>query len=42
VLVIKDAMLWLWGPEELLGPRAPGMKGAVAILGRNFPSYDLF
>ena len=42
VLVIKDAMLWLFGPEELLGPRAPGMKGAVAILGRNFPSYDLF
>ena len=42
VLVIKDAMLWLFGPEELLGPRAPGMKGAVDILGRNFPSYDLF
>ena len=42
VLVIKDAMLWLFGPEELLGPRAPGMKGAVAILGRNFPTYDLF
>jgi hypothetical protein len=27
VLVIKDAVLWLWGPEELLGPRAPGLKG---------------
>ena len=42
VLVIKDAALWLWGPEELLGPRAPGLKGAVEILGRQFPSYDLF
>ena len=42
VLVIKDAVLWLWGPEELLGPRAPGLKGSVEILSRNFPSYDLF
>ena len=42
VLVIKDAVLWLWGPDELLGPRAPGLKGSVEILGRQFPSYDLF
>jgi len=42
VLVIKDAVLWLWGPDELLGPRAPGFKGAVMLLDRPFPSYDLF
>ena len=42
VLVIKDAVLYLWGPDELLGPRAPGLEGAVEILGRQFPSYDLF
>ncbi|QHI99495.1 ABC transporter permease [Xylophilus rhododendri] len=42
VLVIKDAALWVWGAEELLGPRAPGLKGSVLILGRQFPSYDLF
>ncbi len=42
VLVIKDASLWIWGPEELLGPRAPGMTGAVEIFGRLFPTYDLF
>lgn len=42
VLVIKDATLWLWGPEELLGPRAPGLSGSVEILGRKFPAYDLF
>jgi branched-chain amino acid transport system permease protein len=42
VLVIKDAVLWIWGPDELLGPRAPGLSGAVEILGRQFPSYDLF
>ena len=41
VLVIKDAALWLWGPEDLLGPRAPGFAGSVMILGRQFPSYDL-
>ncbi|NRF67572.1 ABC transporter permease [Aquincola sp. S2] len=41
VLVIKDAALWLWGPEDLLGPRAPGFSGSVEILGRRFPSYDL-
>ena len=42
VLVIKDAALWFWGPDDLLGPRAPGLSGAVEILGRQFPSYDLF
>ena len=42
MLVIKDAALWFWGPEDLLGPRAPGLAGAVDILGRRFPSYDLF
>src|SRR5580700_3282894 len=41
VLVINDATLWLWGPEDLLGPRAPGFRGAVDLLGRRFPSYDL-
>ncbi|TMG98996.1 MAG: branched-chain amino acid ABC transporter permease, partial [Betaproteobacteria bacterium] len=42
VLVIKDAALWLWGPEDLLGPRAPGLARSVELLGRQFPSYDLF
>ncbi len=42
MLVFKDAALWLWGPEDLLGPRAPGLAGAVTILGRRVPEYDLF
>ena len=42
VLVIRDAALWIWGAEDLLGPQAPGMKGAVDILGQRFPSYDIF
>jgi branched-chain amino acid transport system permease protein len=41
-LVIKDGVLWFWGAEELLGPRAPGLTGSVLILGRQFPSYDIF
>src|ERR1051326_7423007 len=40
VLVISDAVLWLWGPEDLLGPRAPGLRGAIDVLGRRLPSYN--
>src|ERR1700730_2640281 len=40
-LIMNDATLWLWGPEDLLGPRAPGCRGAFGLLGRRFPSYDL-
>src|SRR5208283_610798 len=42
LLVINDAVLWLWGPEDLLGPRAPGLSGAIEVLGRRLPSYDAF
>jgi len=42
VLVIRDAALWAWGPEDILGPKAPGMQGAIDILGQRFPSYDVF
>lgn len=41
VLVFNDMALWLWGPEDLLGPLAPGLSGSVRILDRYFPSYDL-
>jgi branched-chain amino acid transport system permease protein len=42
LLIINDATLWIWGNEDLFGPRAPGLRGSVEILGRRFPSYDLF
>jgi branched-chain amino acid transport system permease protein len=42
VLIVRDFALWAWGPEDLLGPRAPGLREAVAIAGRPFPEYDLF
>ena len=41
VLVVQDGVLWAWGPEDLLGPRVPGLAWSVDILGRRFPSYDL-
>ena len=41
VLVIKDATLYLWGPDDILGPKAAGFTGAITILGRSVPTYDL-
>ena len=41
LLVIKDVTLWAWGAEDLLGPRAPGLAGAVDVSGGTFPQYDL-
>ena len=41
LLVIQDAALWIWGPVDRLGPRAPGLRGAVHILGEYLPRYDL-
>jgi branched-chain amino acid transport system permease protein len=41
VLVFKDAALYLWGAEDLFGPRAPGLGGSVELLGRRLPQYDL-
>ena len=40
-LMVEDLVLIVWGPDELLGPRAPGFKGAVHVFGRLFPTYDL-
>ncbi|HHI82490.1 MAG TPA: branched-chain amino acid ABC transporter permease, partial [Rhizobiales bacterium] len=41
ILVIQDAALLTWGAEDLLGPRAPGLAGAIAIMGQKVPKYDL-
>ena len=40
-LIIQDATLFIWGPEDLFGPRAPGLDGSIEILGRQFPEYNL-
>ncbi|MGR0183738.1 ABC transporter permease [Azospirillum aestuarii] len=41
VLVVQDAASWIWGSEDLLGRRAPGLRGSVDILDQPFPLYDL-
>ncbi|MBW1636174.1 MAG: ABC transporter permease [Deltaproteobacteria bacterium] len=41
ILVIQDLALMTWGPVDVLGPRAPGLKGIVRILGEPVPQYDL-
>lgn len=41
VLVVRDGVLWVFGPEDMLGPRAPGFDGALDILGQPFPEYEL-
>ncbi|OJU25977.1 MAG: ABC transporter permease [Alphaproteobacteria bacterium 64-6] len=41
VLLLKDVVLFTWGPEDILGPRAPGLTGAVWIFGKPIPQYDL-
>lgn len=41
ILVIQDLSLLTWGSEDLLGPRAPLLKGAVDIGGALLPTYDI-
>ncbi len=41
ILVIQDLTLMIWGSEDRLGPRAPGLKKVVRILGEPIPQYDL-
>ncbi|MBK1657661.1 ABC transporter permease [Paracraurococcus ruber] len=42
VLVVQDLALLTWGAQDLLGPRAPGLRGGTEILGLRFPDYELF
>lgn len=41
VLIINDLCLAIWGAEDLLGPLAPGLEGAISIGERYFPEYDM-
>ncbi|MBX2838650.1 MAG: ABC transporter permease [Gammaproteobacteria bacterium] len=41
ILVIQDLALMIWGAEDVLGPRAPGLKGVIRILGEPVPKFDL-
>jgi len=41
VLVVQDLVVQIFGPQDILGPRAPGLRMPVEILGRRFPAYEL-
>ena len=40
-LMVQDIVVLIWGPEDLMGRRAPGFRGAVEIMGQLVPAYDL-
>jgi branched-chain amino acid transport system permease protein len=42
VLIVQDAVVLIWGYEQIIGPRIPGLRGAVTIFGLRFPQYELF
>ena len=39
--MIQDIALAVWGPEDKLGPRAPGFKSFVILFDSRFPTYEL-
>ena len=41
VLVVADAVKYLWGADNKTGPNAPGLAGSVRLAGQLFPTYDL-
>lgn len=41
ILIVSDITRFIWGEEDLVGPRAPGLSEAVMILGHPLPQYDL-
>jgi len=41
VLLMQDAVLFIFGGEDQFGPRAPGLDGVVRIFGEPIPEYDL-
>ncbi|MGV2980129.1 ABC transporter permease [Camelimonas sp. ID_303_24] len=41
-LVAADLVVMLWGPDELVGRRAPGLTGSVALFDQMIPTWDLF
>ena len=42
VLMVQDAALTIWGPDDLSLPRPPWMRASVTIAGQRFPAYDLY
>jgi branched-chain amino acid transport system permease protein len=40
-LLVEDLVVLIWGPSDLLGRRAPGLKGAINLFDHLYPTYDL-
>ena len=40
-LMVEDLAVLIWGPDDLLGPRAPGLRGAFDFFGQAIPTYDV-
>jgi len=40
-LALHDAMLWLFGNQEVFAPRFPGLRGSVQLGEELFPTYQL-
>ncbi len=41
VLIIQDVTLFIWGPEDVLGPRAAGLDGTISIGDSRLPEYNI-
>src|SRR5690606_14392990 len=41
VLVFQNLIYEIWGPDEVLAPRVPGLSGSVSIFGERIPQYNL-
>jgi branched-chain amino acid transport system permease protein len=40
-LLMHDAMLWGFGPDEVFAPRFPGLKGSLEFAGEFFPTWHI-
>jgi len=40
-LMVEDLAVLIWGPDDLLGRRAPGLRGAIDFFGQAVPTYDI-
>lgn len=41
ILMIQDLALMSWGAEDIMGARAPGLRGVFRIFGEPIPKYDI-
>lgn len=41
-LMVEDIVVLIWGPKDLVGPRAPGLAGSLQVFGQPVPTYDIF